>query len=135
MENTTSNKVLTVSFMLAGILIGVFVSVMMDTMSAIATGGFGRFVSQDWVRHGLPVLIGIAAYIGLQWNKSVVTWAEEAAAELSKVVWPSYKETSSMTIVVCAMLLLSGLFLGILDVVSGTMIDWILHQNFFGLFS
>ena len=136
MESTNTNsKIITVSFMVAGILIGVFASVMIDTLAAIATGGLGRFLNQDVVRHGLPVVIGICAYFLLQFNKSVLKWADESVTELLKVVWPTKKETTSMTVVVCIMLLISGAFFGVLDVVSGTVVDWLLHQNFFGLFS
>lgn len=134
MENT-NKKVITVSFLLAGILIGIVVSVLMETLGAVTTGAFGRFVSQDAVRHGLPVVIGFATFLILQLNKRVNFWADEVVTELARVVWPSRKDTTAMTVMVCVMLLISGVFFGLLDVVSGTLIDWLLHQNLFGLFS
>lgn len=134
MDNTNS-KIVTVSFMVAGILIGIVVSVLMETLSAVSTGAFGRFVSQDFVRHGLPVVVGLGSFLFFQINKRIVAWADEVVVELRRVVWPSRKDTTAMTIMVCVMLLISGVFFGVLDVVSGSVVDWLLHQNFFGLFS
>lgn len=132
MENNNS-KVISVSFMVAGILAGVVVSVLMETLAAIATGGFGRFVSQDIIRHGLPVVAGLAVFLGLQLNASVKTWADEVVTEIRRVVWPSQKDTTAMTIMVCVMVLISGVVLGLMDVVSGSLVDWLVHQNFGGL--
>ena len=117
--------------MIAGILVGLVVSVLMDTLAAVGTGSFGRIVAQDALRLGLPIAIGIATVIALNVNKNVVAWGDEVVTEISRVVWPSRKDTVGMTIVVCVMVLLSGIFFGILDVTSGAIIDWLLHRNIF----
>ena len=39
-------------------------------------------------------------------------------SEIDKVVWPSYKDTSAMTIVVSIMLLFAGVALGLMDMMS-----------------
>ena len=135
MQQSSTNKTITISFMLAGIFVGIFVAVVCETIAAIATGWFGRFFAQDLVRHGLPVLIGFIVFVFLQTNKGVHAWGDEVVTELSRVVWPSRKDTTAMTIVVCAMVLISGAFFGILDVVSGAVVSWLLHQNFLGIFS
>ncbi len=134
MEQSGSNKTVTISFMLAGILIGIFTAVLMETLATVTTGAFGRFVSQDFVRHGLPVVVGFATFIYLQTNKGIHAWGGEVALELSRVVWPSRKDTTAMTVVVCIMVLVSGAFFGLLDVTSGAIITWLLHQNFLGIF-
>lgn len=134
MENT-NNKIITVSFMMAGILTGIVVSVLIDTLVVVGTGSFGRFVSQDFVRHGLPVVVGLGLFLVLQFNTRVMTWADEVVTEIRRVVWPSRKDTTTMTLVVCVMLIISGLALGLLDLASGTVLDWLLHTNFMGLFS
>ena len=133
MENSNS-KAITVSFMLTAVLLGIVTKVLLDTIAAIATGAVGRFVSDDLVQHGLPVVVGLGAFIGLQFSKPVVAWADEVVTEISRVVWPSRKDTVAMTIVVCVMVLASGAYFGILDVLSGAVVDWLLHQNFFGIF-
>ena len=135
MQQSSTNKTITISFMLAGVLVGIFVAVLCETIAALATGGIGRFFAQDLVRHGLPVLVGFVVFIVLQTNKGIHAWADEVVTEISRVVWPSRKDTSAMTVVVCGMVLLSGLFFGVLDAVSGAIVSWLLHQNFFGLFS
>ena len=131
MENS-NNKTITVSFMLSGILIGILVSVILETLAAVTTGAVARFVSQDLVRHGLPVLVGFVTFIVLQSNSRIHSWADEVTTELKRVVWPSRKDTTAMTIVVCVMVLVSGLIFGLLDVASGSIIDWLLSHNLLG---
>lgn len=134
MENTNS-KYITVSFIVAGLLLGIVVSVLLETLSTVSTGAFGRIVSQDVIRRGLPFAVGVGSFLVFQFSKPITTWADEVVTELRRVVWPSRKDTTAMTIMVCVMLLISGVYFGILDVVSGQVVDWLLHQNFFGLFS
>lgn len=134
MESNNS-KIMTVCFIIAGILAGITVSVLMNALAAIGTGGFGRFMAQGWVLHGLPVVIGFATFLFLQISKTVLAWADEVVTEIRRVVWPSRKDTTAMTIVVCVMLLISGVVFGIMDVVSGSLIDWLLQHNITGLFS
>jgi preprotein translocase subunit SecE len=132
--NNTNNKIITVSFMVSGILIGIVVSVVMTTMAALATGAVGRFLAQDIVLHGVPVAIGIVAFLALQFNRSVLEWAGEVVSEIRRVVWPSRKDTTSMTIMVCVMLIVSGIVFGVLDMASGVVVNWLLKQNLMGIF-
>ncbi len=134
MENTaaTNRKTATVAFLAAGILIGVAVKVLLDTSAAIATGVFGRALASDFVHHGIPVLTAVLVFIALQSNAGVRTWGDEVVSELRKVVWPSREDTVRMTIVTCVMLILSGAALGLLDVFSGKLIEWLLSKNIFG---
>lgn len=135
MENTNvNNKIITISFMVTGILLGIVAFILVDSLAAVATGGFGRFLGQDMVRHGLPVGLGIVTFVALQFNKRVLEWATEVVIELRKIVWPSRRDTMAMTIMVCIMLVISGLILGAFDVISGSLIDWLLHHNFSGIF-
>lgn len=134
-QQNTNSKIITVSFMIAAILVGIVIFVLLESTAAISTGGLGRFVSQEWVRHGFPVVIGIIAYFLLQFNKKVLVWADEVVTELRKIVWPSRRDTTAMTIMVCAMILIAGFLLGTYDAVSGLFIDWLLNHNFMGLIS
>lgn len=120
--------------MLFSILIGIVVAVILETASAVGTGAFGRAISNQTVRTVLPVVIGLIIFAILQTNKKVVAWSDDVVSEIRRIVWPSRRDTTSMTIVVCIMLLISGLALGLLDVLSGTFIDWLLHRNIAGLF-
>ena len=130
-----NKKAATVGFMIAGILIGIATKVLLDSIGAIATGAVGRFVTLDLVRHGVPVLAGLGSFVALQANAAVRVWGDEVVSELKKIVWPSREHTVRMTLFVCIMLVLSGAALGLLDVVSGKLIQWLLSKNLFGLLS
>lgn len=136
MENNihSNSKIVTVCLMLFSILIGIVVAVMLETLSAVGTGAFGRAVSDTTVRTILPVAIGLIIFAILQTNKKVVSWSDDVVSEIRRIVWPSRRDTIGMTVVVCIMLIISGLALGLLDVMSGTFIDWLLHRNIAGLF-
>ena len=133
MENS-NRKIVTICFMLTAILIGIVVAVLMETLSAVGTGAFGRVVSNEWLRHGLPFAVGLIVFLALQMNAGIASWSDDVVAEIRRIVWPSRRDTFSMTLVVCIMLLISGALLGLLDVLSGTFIDWFLHRNFGGFF-
>jgi preprotein translocase subunit SecE len=132
-ENNNS-KVVTVCLMLFSILIGIVVAVILETASAVGTGAFGRAISNQTVRTVLPVAIGLIIFAILQTNKKVVAWSDDVVSEIRRIVWPSRRDTIGMTVVVCIMLLISGVALGLLDVLSGSFIDWLLHRNIAGLF-
>lgn len=133
MENNNS-KVVTVSFMVAGVLVGYIVAFILNTIGASASGDVARLVNRDVVRHGVPILIGVLAFLSLQFRKGVVEWADEVVTELKKIVWPSRKDTTNMTIVVCIMILLSGVVLGLFDFAAGNIIDFLLNMNLQSIF-
>ncbi len=134
MENAvaTNRKTATVAFMAAGILVGVAVKVLLDTAAAIATGAVGRALASDFVHHGIPVLAAVIFFGVLQANAGVRLWGDEVVSELRKVVWPSREDTIRMTFVTCVMLILSGAALGLLDVFSGKLVEWLLSKNILG---
>ncbi|MFK8137839.1 MAG: preprotein translocase subunit SecE [Bdellovibrionales bacterium] len=121
MKNDNS-KIITLSFVAAAFIVAYVLSVLMEAMSA-SFGVVARLVSADLVRHGLPVATGLICFAALQFNKNIVAWADEVVTEISKVVWPSQKDTTSMTIVVCVMLILSGFVLGFFDFISNIAVD------------
>jgi preprotein translocase subunit SecE len=118
-----------------GLITGIVVNVFIDTMAAIATGSFSRVLSTDLVKHGMPVALGALGFFVLQFNKPVNQFAEEVVVEIRKVVWPTRKDTMSMTTVVCIMLIISGFVLGFFDMTSAYVVDFLLHINFERLFS
>jgi preprotein translocase subunit SecE len=125
MEND-NKKLLTVSFFLCGALVAVVANMLMETFAA-TWGVVGRIVSHDIVNHGLPVFLGVLTFVLLQFNKSVVAFTEEVVQEVKKVVWPSRKDTTAMTIVVCIMLMISGAILGLFDMVSGYLLNFLVN--------
>ncbi len=124
MENSNS-KVLTLSFALAGAISGVIVHLLIKSFSA-AFGVVARLADSDLVRHGVPVFVGFAVFIGLQFSPKVKSWADEVITEVKKVVWPSQKDTTAMTVVVLIMVAISSLIISSFDFASGMLLKWIM---------
>lgn len=116
-----NSKILTVSFVAAGFIVGVVVKVLMQTLQAVS-GFFVQMNSIEAVSHGLPIGAGILTFVLLQFNPKVRVWADECVMEVRKVVWPSRKDVTAMTTVVCVMLLVAGLIFGIFDLLAGNLI-------------
>jgi preprotein translocase subunit SecE len=124
MENSNS-KILTLSFALAGAISGVVVHLLIKSFSA-AFGVVARLADSDLVRHGLPVFVGLAVFVGLQFSPKVKSWADEVIVEVKKVVWPSQKDTTAMTIVVLVMVAISSVIISAFDFASGMLLKWIM---------
>ncbi len=72
MEKTNS-KILTLSFAVAGALIGLTIHLLIKAFAG-AFGVVARAADSDMVRHGLPVVIGLAVFAVLQFNPRVLSW-------------------------------------------------------------
>lgn len=121
----TNSKILTLSFALAGAISGLTLHFLIKSFSA-AFGIVARFADSDMVRHGLPVVVGILVFALLQFNPRVVAWGDEVAVEIRKVVWPSRKDTTAMTIVVLIMVAISSVIITGFDLASGAVLKWIM---------
>lgn len=121
-----NNKIMTVSFVVAAFLVGLVVSVILDTLQGVS-GVFVRMNAIEAVKHGIPIGSGILTFVLLQFSPKVRAWADECIVEVKKVVWPSRKDTTAMTSVVCVMLLIAGVTLGIFDLVAGNIVKLILN--------
>jgi len=126
MDDNKNQKIITVTFVAFSFLVAIVFRVLLE--SAAATWGpIAKFYAQDWVQHGLPVGFGVLAFIVLQFNKKVLIWADEVITELLKVVWPSKKDTSAMTVVVCVMLVISCVIIGFFDFMSSNLVKMIIN--------
>ncbi|MCB0343321.1 MAG: preprotein translocase subunit SecE [Bdellovibrionales bacterium] len=125
MDNSTK-KIMTVAFVVTAFVAALVVDVLLDSLAA-TIGAVARFRSMDIVAHGLPVAVGLITFACLQFNSKVVLWADEVVVEIRKVVWPSRRDTSAMTIVTCVMLLISGTLLGVFDFVSRNLIKMFIN--------
>lgn len=63
----------------------------------------------------LGALIALIAVVRAYKNPNVRTWADEVAAELAKVKWPTRKEVSNSTVIVIAAGAIATLYLALLD--------------------
>ncbi len=128
MENN-NKKIITMSFMVSGILVYIVTSVLVQTVAGMASGGVARALNTDVALHVLPVALGVVTFAILQMSAKIVAWADDVVGELTKIVWPSRKDTTAMTIVVCIMLVIAGFILGGFDILSGYAIDALLNLN------
>jgi len=114
----TNSKLLTLSFAIAAGLAG-FTLQMLIKIFAGAFGVVARMADSDFVRHGLPVLVGFGLFFFFQFNTKIKTWAEEVVVEVRKVVFPTRKDTTFMTISAIIMVSLSTGIIWSFDLISG----------------
>lgn len=118
----TNSKILTLSFAIAGALTALTLHLLIKAFAG-AFGIVARAADSDLVRHALPVAVGIGLFIALQFNSKVLAWGEEVVTEVRKVVFPSRKDTTAMTIVVVIMVLISSVIVSSFDLISGYFIN------------
>jgi preprotein translocase subunit SecE len=124
MEKTNS-KILTLSFSIAAMLVGLTVHLLIKAFSG-AFGVIARAADSDMVRHGLPVLSAILLFVFLQFNPRILSWGGLVVMEIRKVVWPSRKDTTAMTIICVFMVLISSVIISLFDVISGFFINYLM---------
>lgn len=121
MEKTNS-KIITLCFAISGMLVGLTLSLLIKAFSG-AFAVVARAATSDLFRHGVPLLVGFVVFAVLQFNPKIHKWADEVVTEVRKVVWPSRKDTTAMTIVVVVMVLISSLIISSFDLISGYVIN------------
>ena len=112
-------KIVTVSFVLLSFLAAFVVRVLFEILS-VASGFFANYYSMDLFRHGIPIFAGVACFVFFQLNSNYKKLADEVVTEVRKVVWVGKAELYSMTVLVSVILIVSGIVLGIFDLVAGT---------------
>lgn len=85
-----------------------------------------RVKNLELILRGVSLILGALVFWVLSRNEDVSQFVNEVVVELSRVTWPTQKETSSATIVVIVMVLISGMILGFLDYVWTTALHWII---------
>ena len=85
-----------------------------------------RVRSIDLVVRLLSIVVGAILFFVLYKNENSNQFMNEVVVELSRVTWPTQKETSSATMIVIIMVLISGMILGLLDYVWTRVIQWVL---------
>ncbi len=124
----TINKIMMVSFVCGAFLLGYSVQVL-NTLLSSSWGTYARLTDSALVSQGLPIIAGFAFFIYLSASKNVRSWANEVIVEISKVVWPSRKDTTAMTVFVCFFMILSGILLGLFDFFSSQVIQFIIEMS------
>ena len=124
MEKANS-KILTASFAIAGMLVGLTTSLLIKAFAG-AFGVVARAADSDFVRHGMPVVLGFAVFAVLQFSPKIHVWGEEVVSEIRKVVWPSRKDVTAMTIACVIMVLVSSVIVSSFDLLSGFFINYLM---------
>lgn len=122
---STNKKILTMSFIGAGVLLAFVVRVLVQTITPATSGVIARTLTSDFVVHILPAVLGFGFFLYLQLSKAIVKWADEVVSEIKKVVWPSRKDTVAMTIVVIVMCLISAVVIWAFDVASAFFVNYL----------
>ena len=87
-----------------------------------------RVKSIELVIRGLSVAIGAGVFFGLYSNSKANTFTNEVASELlTKVTWPTRRDTMMATMVVIVTVLIAGLMFAFFD--------WVFTVSLQGLFS
>jgi preprotein translocase SecE subunit len=119
----TNKKVITVGFLAAGLLTAYVLNTVLTLLQA-SVSFFARLAENDLFTHGFPVAMGILVFLYLQFNPKTRQWADDVITEIRKMVWRTMKDTVAVTIAVCIMVIISGILLGLLDFVSGKVINY-----------
>lgn len=119
-------KIIMVFFVGAAFLAAFVARVLLESL-ATYSGWVAMMYGQEWIRHGVPVVIGLSVFFSLQLREKTRIWAHEVVVEVRKVVWPSQKITATMTVMVCIILLISGFVLGLFDLAGAAVVDFIIQ--------
>ena len=124
MENQTQ-KWVNLSFLAVSLLVGY----VFFTLSLKLMGSFdleAKIRNAEMVFRIGSILLGALSFLILYKNQQANQFMNEVVTELSRVTWPTVKDTYSSTIVVIVMVLISGALLGLLDFVWTKIIQWII---------
>jgi len=124
MENT-NQKWVNVAFLAFSVLIGYILFVALFKLAGVYDFE-AKVKNIDLVIRLVSMGLGAVLFLGLYKNESANQFMHEVVTELSRVTWPTNKETVSATFVVLIMVLITGLILGLVDKFWTLVIQWIL---------
>jgi preprotein translocase subunit SecE len=123
----TNSKILTLSFAAAAALIG-FTLHLLIKIFAGAFGVVAAATNSDIVRHGVPVGAAIAIFLLFQFHPKIHAWADDVVTEVRKVVFPSRKDTSLMTVSVIIMVFISAGIVWTFDMFSAYVVKLLMMR-------
>ena len=118
-------KWVNLSFLAAAILFGYIV---FSTAGKIV-GAYdleARVRNIDLILRSISALAGGVLFLALYKNEQANQFMNEVLVELSRVTWPTQRDTRSATVVVIIMVMISGMVLGLLDYCWVQLLKWIL---------
>jgi preprotein translocase subunit SecE len=100
---------------------------------ALGVYGFYHFSESPLVVRILMVIAGLAAGAGVayfsQQGKEFIGFAKDSVEEGKKVAWPTRKETIQMTLIVFAFSVVMAIFLFVVDLSIGAIIQWLTKRG------
>lgn len=127
------NKIMFFAFVCAGFMAGYVLSVFID-IATNSSGAAARLFSSQGLKQGLPLITGIGLFMILSLTPSVKLWATEVISEIGKIVWPSRRDTTSMTIAVTMIILMSAVLFFVFDQISLWLVKQIIAFKWFKIF-
>ncbi|MFN7684153.1 MAG: preprotein translocase subunit SecE [Oligoflexia bacterium] len=124
MENQ-QQKWVTLSYLAVAILLS-FVVLSLGQKLVGAYDLEARVRNIELILRGGSILLGAVLFFGLYRSQQATQFVSEVVVELSRVTWPTQKETSAATVLVIVMVLISGLFLGFLDYLWTVLLKWVI---------
>ena len=125
MTKEENAKIITLSFVIAGFLTAFVVKILFELL-AVYFGPVAAAYGHEWIRHGVTVFCGFFVFVFLQMREKSRVWAHEVVVEVRKVVWPTRPATMGMTAMVCVILMVAGFVLGLFDLVSSAVVNYII---------
>lgn len=84
-----------------------------------------------WVQWGALIVLlaaAVAAFFTSESGKSLIAYGQDSVKEVKKVVWPTRKEATQMTMYVFAFVVVMALFLWLTD----KTLEWVLYDLILG---
>ena len=125
METSQYQKWVNLSYLVLAVIVGYIVF----QLSAKTVGIYDletRLHNVDLIVRGISVAVAGILFFVLYRNDQANQFMNEVMVELSRVTWPTQKETSSATMIVIIMVIISGVVLGLLDYLWTTLLKWFL---------
>lgn len=77
----------------------------------------------------VPLVAACALFLITAQGRSLVSFGRETQIEIRKVVWPTRQETIRTTGIIIAIVIVTALFLWMLDLLLGGFTRWLLGQG------
>lgn len=120
MEND-NKKIVTLIAVFSGAVFALVLEILLEALAA-SFSWIVQLRSNDLAKHGIPIVAGFAVFSLLQFHPKIKVWLEEVVSEIRKIVWPSQKDVTAMTIVCCVMVVVAGIGFGLFDYLSSQLI-------------
>jgi preprotein translocase SecE subunit len=122
MDQRAQRTWVNLSFFVVSAIMGVLAATLAARLS-VAFDLEAKVKALSWIVRGVGFAVGGGLFVGLARHKEANQFMAEVVTELSSVIWPSQSEVTRSTTIVLVMVVISGVLLGLLDFLSGKLIQ------------